>query len=127
MLRVDFEAKEDVREVEGSEVAQALEVIRECGGSDVKLAYLVMLISGCRLSEAVELINNFDEKHLIKVNEDYGRYVLMKKSKSKRTLWLYLPSFMVDRISASNTEITREMVSGFAKKHDTLRPKYTRY
>ena len=126
LLKVRFEAKEDIREVEGSEVAQALEVMREYGRSDVELVYLVMLFSGCRLSEAIELVNDFNEKHFIKINEDYGRYALMKKSKSKRALWLYLPNFIVDRIKIGDVKVTRDAVSRFAERHNILRPKYIR-
>jgi len=125
-LKVRRRSKVDVREVKEEEVRRAVKTIRGAERHDIELAYLIMLFSGCRLSEAIELINSFDSSRLHKVNNDYSRYGLMKTDKSKRALWLYLPNSLIDLLKERKYKISRRAVTEFARRNKILAPKYIR-
>jgi len=62
-----------------------------------RLLFEVLLFSGVRFSEAVKLINEFDEDGLECFNE-FCRYPLYWQRGRKRCDWVYLPAFLVEEL-----------------------------
>ena len=110
-----------IEEIEESEVRETFKKLKR---EDIRLAYEVLLFSGCRLSEALRLLASFDPKRFKKLNAEYGRYQLFSERGSKRALWLYLPNALTDRIK--RLELSRYAITAYARKHHILVPKYIR-
>jgi len=126
LLKASRPSRPDIREVKEEEVREALKVIKERGRRDIELAYLIMLFSGCRLSEAVELMNSFKPERVHVVNSEYSRYALMFERGAKKALWLYLPNWLISRLREEKYALSRRAVTDFARRYGILAPKYLR-
>jgi len=62
-----------------------------------RLLFEILLYSGVRFSEAVKLINEFDERGL-ECFDEFCRYPLFWSRGRKRCDWVYLPAFLVDEL-----------------------------
>ncbi len=60
--------------------------------------YNILVSSGCRLSEAMELLKTFNTTRLVRISENIYRYHLDFQRKSKNILILYLPKKVVKQI-----------------------------
>ena len=125
-LKASFRSKPSFIEISEEEVVKALKVIREKERHDIEIAYLIMLFSGCRLSEAVELMNSFKPERVHKVNSEYSRYALMFERGAKKALWLYLPNWLISRLREEEYALSRRAVTDFARRYGILAPKYMR-
>jgi len=78
---------------------------------DVKKAMIIRLLaySGIRLSEAVEIISNFDESKLI-VKENFARYPLHKTKATKRAFYAYMPLSFAKKLQKMH--VTETMLKG---------------
>jgi len=62
-----------------------------------KLLFEILLFSGVRFSEAVKLVNEFDESKL-ECFENHCRYALFWSRGRKRCDWIYLPMLLVEEL-----------------------------
>jgi len=74
-------------------------------GEPYRTIYNILVSSGCRLSEALAVLQGFDHKRLVKVTEDVYRYHADLQRKSKNVLVLYLPKQVVAQIEGLDTHV----------------------
>ena len=74
-------------------------------GEPYRTVYNVLVSSGCRLSEALAVLQGFDRRRLVKVSEDVYRYHADLQRKSKNVLVLYLPKQVVEAIEGLDVHV----------------------
>nr|WP_249041787.1 integrase [Acidianus ambivalens] len=109
--------KPDLRVPTLEEVKRTLEVVKS--NYSLYLLYRLLLESGSRESEALKVINNYDEKNEIK-EEGFSIYILNWTRGQKKSFYL----FHVTQLQ--QVRITKDQVSSFVKRHDIVPPKYIR-
>ena len=88
------------------------------------MVYLILLASGVRLSEAVIFLNTLDKQKFIKISEIAVKYPFTLLRGRKKVFFIYLPQLVAEKLK--RTELTRDIVSSYAKRHKLIRPKYFR-
>jgi len=74
-------------------------------GEPYRTIYNILVSTGCRLSEALAVLQGFDRRRLVKVSEEVYRYHADLQRKSKNVLVLYLPKQVVEAIEALDTHV----------------------
>ena len=87
-----------------------------------KLMFEILLTSGIRIREAVDLVNSFDKEKL-ETFDSFARYPLFELRHSKRAYYVYLPLAIAQKIERIN--ITYKSVERYFQKRG-LPAKYLR-
>jgi len=91
------QSKADTYVPSDSEILKLAENIRKKGEPYITI-YNILVSSGCRLSEAMELLRTFSKIKLVRISEEAYRYHIDFQRKTKNALVLYLPKKVVKQI-----------------------------
>ncbi|MDW8045640.1 MAG: integrase [Nitrososphaerota archaeon] len=69
---------------------EILDIWRKIDDEDYEMIFELLMYSGIRLIEAVELINTFDSNRLM-INGEVAKYPLSKNRETKKILYVYMP------------------------------------
>ena len=104
---------------------QVLDTLERAGErDDIFMVYSMLLASGARLSEIVQFLKTFEKQKFIKIDGVVVKYPFTLLRGRKKIFYIYLPMPMVGRLR--KIEVSRHVVSSYAKRHNLIRPKYIR-
>jgi len=104
------------------QVLSTLEKTKE--REDIYMIYLVLLASGARLSEAVIFLKSLNKQKFIEIDSRAVKYPFPLLRGRKKVFYIYLPKVIAEFLE--RIELTRDIVSSYAKRHNLVKPKYIR-
>jgi len=75
------------------ELKEAYNYLKEKHGESAEVLLKLLVFTGLRLSQVVRLLNSYDQKNLVVVNDKVARYPMLSLSRGhKKAFWAYMPA-----------------------------------
>jgi len=75
------------------ELKGAYNYLKEKHGESAEVLLKLLIFTGLRLSQVVRLLNSYDQKNLVVVNDKVARYPMLSLSRGhKKAFWAYMPT-----------------------------------